>query len=112
MTPEQKALAKREYKEQTHPKGVFRVHCAATGQNWVDASTTLDTIQNRIWFMLRMGSFHTRDLQRAWTEAGPDALTFEVLETFPEDASDLAVERLIKERTAHWRDAFDAAPCL
>ena len=90
----------------------IRVDCTATGQTWVDATTTLDTIQNRIWFTLRMGGHRNRELQRVWTAHGPDALSFEVVEVFPTDASTYAVERLLRDRQAHWLDALDASPCL
>jgi hypothetical protein len=112
MTPQQKALLKREYKEQIRPRGVFRVHSTATGQNWVDASPTLDTIQNRIWFDLRMGSHRNQALQRAWDESGPEAMQFEIVEVFPDDASGYTLDRLMTERKAHWMAEFDAAPCL
>jgi hypothetical protein len=111
MDAQRKAEIKRTYKEQTPRKGVFRVDCSATGQTWVDASPTLDSIQNRVWFSLRMGSHHNRALQAAWNEAGPDAMHFEIVEVFPEDASGYTLERLMKERKAHWMDVLQASSC-
>ena len=112
MDAQQKALLKREYKEQTPRKGVFRVHCTTTGQSWIDASPTIDTIENRVWFDLRMGSHRNRELQRAWSEAGPEAMRFEIVEVFPEAASGYTLDRMMKERKAHWLEEFDASPCL
>ncbi|HEX9950854.1 MAG TPA: GIY-YIG nuclease family protein [Rubricoccaceae bacterium] len=112
MNSQQKALLKREYKEQARPRGVFRVYSTVTAQNWVDASPTLDTIQNRVWFDLRMGSHRNRELQRAWNEGGAEAMVFEVVEVFPEEASGYTLGGLMKERKAHWMAEFHAAPCL
>ncbi len=111
MTPQQKALHKREYKEQTTRHGVFRLHDPATGTSWVDASTTLDTIENRIRFDLRMGTHRNRPLQQAWTEGDPDALQFEILEVFPVDATGYTLENLMKDRKAHWMRELDASSC-
>ena len=111
MDAQRKAQLKRDYKQQTPRRGVFRVHCDATGQDWVDASTNLDSIKNRVWFDLRMGSHHNRALQQAWNEAGPDAMRFEIVEVFPEDASGYTLERLMKERKEHWMTELHASSC-
>ena len=112
MDRQKKASIKREYKERAPQRGVFRVLCTATGQSWVDASSTLNTIKNRVWFDLRMGSNRNTELQRAWNEHGPEAMEFEVVEPFPEDAPPYVVERLTQDRKAYWMEHFGASPCL
>jgi hypothetical protein len=112
MNPSRKAELKRTYKETPIRKGIFKIVCESTGQTWVDASTSLDSIQNRIWFTLRMGSHRNRDLQGAWNAAGADAMRFEIVEVFPEDVSGFGLENLTKDRKKHWMEALDATPCL
>lgn len=112
MNAQRKDELKRAYKETVPRKGVFSIRSAATGQTWVDSSATIDTIQNRIWFTLRMGHHPNRGLQQAWTASGPEAMTFAIVEVFPEDATGYALERLMKERKQHWIAALEAEPYL
>jgi len=112
MNSSRKAELKRTYKETPIRKGIFKVVCKATGNTWVDASTSLDSIQNRIWFTLRTGSHRNKALQRDWNEAGPDTMSFEIVEVFPDDATGFALENLTKDRRRHWMEELNAAPCL
>ena len=54
------------YKERKPAVGIYLIRCRASGQCWIGASPTLDTIQNRHWFTLRQGSFPQPALQAAW----------------------------------------------
>lgn len=110
MDSRRRAVLKRAYKEAVPRKGIFKIRAMVTGQTWVDASTTIDTIQNRIWFTLRLGNHPNRKLQQAWNETGPDAMQFDVVEIFPEEVSGYALERLMKERKQHWLEALEAEP--
>lgn len=110
MDSNRKAELKRAYKETVPRKGVFKVHCSATGQTWIDASPNVDRIKNRIWFTLDMGNHPSRGLQEAWNAAGAAAMQFEIVEVFPPDASGYALERLMKERKQHWLEALEAEP--
>jgi len=112
MNPSRKAELKRAYKETPLRKGIFKVVCTATGRTWVDASTSLDSIQNRIWFTLRMGSHRNRALQKDWNEAGPEAMSFEIVEVFPDEATGFGLENLTKERRRFWLEELKAEPCL
>ncbi len=52
------------YKERKPAVGIYLIRCRASGQCWIGASPTLETIQNRHWFTLRQGSFPTRACRR------------------------------------------------
>ena len=106
-----RAEIKREYKQAAHPRGVFAITCTVTSRVWVDTAPNLDTIQNRIWFTLRLGSHHNAALQREWNEAGPDAFRFEAVEIFDGDVAGYALDTLTKDRKAHWMDALGADSC-
>ena len=73
------------YKERKSVAGIYAVRCRATGAVWVGQTPTLDTIQNRIWFTLRLGNNPNRALQQAWTAHGADSFAFEVVERLPEE---------------------------
>ena len=99
----------RAYKERTPPRGVFAVRCAATDQAWVGASPTLDTMQNRLWFMLRHGQHRNRALQEAWRQHGEASFQYDILEQLTEDIPAIRRADVLKARTAHWRAALGAA---
>src|SRR5829696_6610674 len=71
----------REYKEGRRPMGVYRVLNTTSGKSLVGASTDVPSRLNRLRTQLKMGSHPSRTLQRDWNEMGPDAFTFEVLDT-------------------------------
>ena len=56
MKSEDKKAAITAVKERKAVAGIYVVRCGASGQAWVGQTPNLDTIQNRIWFGLRMGS--------------------------------------------------------
>ena len=72
MNSEDRKAAITAYKERKNVAGIYAVRCAASGQVWVGQTPNLDTIQNRIWFALRLGSNSNRDLQSAWSAHGGD----------------------------------------
>lgn len=111
MDSKRKADLKRAYKQTVHPKGVFKVSCHATGQTWVDTSTNLESIKNRIWFNLRLGNHANKKLQQAWNESGPEAMEYAIVEVFAEEVSAYALERLMKERKQYWLAALQAESC-
>ena len=94
--------------ERKAPNGVLAVRCEASGEIWVGLSPTLDKIRNRLWFMLRQNGSPHRSMQQAWNRHGVDAFAFEVLEEMPADVSPLARDRLLAERTEHWRGELGA----
>jgi hypothetical protein len=106
-----KAELKRAYKQTPQRKGVFKVRCSTSGETWVDTSTNLDSIKNRIWFSLRMGNHHNKKLQQAWNKSGEEAMHYVIVEVFEADVSGYALERLLKERKAYWLEALQAESC-
>jgi hypothetical protein len=97
------------YKERKSAAGIYAVRCTASGEVWVGQSPNLDTVQNRVWFTLRVAGNLNRALQNAWNDHGPESFVLDVVEQLEED--DLAYSRdaLLKERLAHWRSELGAA---
>jgi hypothetical protein len=95
------------YKERKAAVGIFAVRCAASGEVWVGRSPTLDSVQNRFWFSLRLGCHPHRGLQDAWAAHGEKSFAFEVLERLDEEQL-LFPDALLKERVAHWRSRLNA----
>ena len=103
MKSEDKKAAIADYKKRKNAAGIFAVRCAASKQVWVGQTLTLDTVQNRIWFALRVGTHSQRELQSAWSEHGADSFTFEPLEQLEEEEIPYVRDTLLKERVTHWR---------
>lgn len=97
------------YKERKPAVGIYAVRCAASGEVWVGRSPTLDTVQNRIWFTLRLGSSPHRELQKAWNDHGGESFTFDILEQLAAD-DDVSYDRdtHLKGRVTYWRSALGA----
>lgn len=108
MKTEDRKAATAAYKKRKNAAGVYAVRCAASSQTWVGQTPNLDTIQNRIWFSLRLGSNSNRDLQSAWSAHGDDNFTFEPLEQLEDEELAYVRDALLKERTTHWRSALNA----
>lgn len=105
----EKRAARAAYKERKQSPGIYAVRCTASGQVWIGGAPNLDTIQNRIWFGLRLCSNPNRDLQRAWIDHGEGCFAFEVLERLEEEESPYVRDSLLKERTSHWRIVLGGA---
>lgn len=97
--------ARKEYKLQKSPKGVFAVRCQATSEVWVDGSTHLDTQVNRIWLELRAGSHRNKPMQAAWNAHGEQSFAYEILETVDAGTPALLLRDLLAERRIHWARA-------
>lgn len=106
ITDKKAAIA--AYKERKTAAGIYAVRCAASGQVWVGQTPNLDTIQNRIWFSLRMGNSPHRDLQEAWSAQDGDHFTFEALERLDNEESAYVRDALLKERAVYWRSELAA----
>ncbi len=109
MKGEARKAAIAAYKERKSVAGIYTVRCTATGEVWVGQSPNLDTVQNRVWFTLRVAGNLNRALQKAWDDQGAQHFVFDVVERLDDD--DLAYSRdaLLKERLAHWRAELGAA---
>ena len=110
MKHEDRKAAINAYKDRDPALGIFAIRCPSESLIWVGASRDLDKIKNRIWFTLRMGNAHPKDLQCVWNEQGEDGFGFEELERFDKDLIDLARQRLLKERRDHWLEKLAARP--
>jgi hypothetical protein len=107
-----KRAAKAAYRERKSVAGIYAVRCEATGQVWVGHTPTLDTVQNRIWFMLRQKGHPDATLQRAWNERNGAGFAFEELERVKEDDLSYTGDSALKERAATWRAKLGALPLM
>ena len=95
------------YRERKVFSGIFAVRCRSTGQRWVGSAPNVGTIQNRIWFGLRLGTSPHHKLQAVWHEHGPD-FVFEQLETWPAEDDAYFRDGKLKDRLVHWCTVLDA----
>ena len=109
MKSEDRKAATAAYKERKTVAGIYAIRCGAPGQLWIGQSPNLDTIQNRIWFSLRLGSHSNRDLQSAWSAHGGDGFTFEVLEQLKDEQLPYVRDTVLRERVTHWRSSLNGS---
>ena len=109
MNNEDRKAAVAAYKKQKAAAGIFAVRCAASGQAWIGQTLNLDTMQNRIWFSLRVGSHSNAALQSAWAAHGADSFSFEPLEALKDGELAYVRDALLKERAIHWRTTLNGA---
>jgi hypothetical protein len=107
MKAEDRKAAIAAYKKRSAAAGIFAVRCRESGQVWVGQTLNLDTMQNRIWFSLRMGSHSNTELQRAWSAYGEKNFAFEPLEQLEDEELAYVRDKLLKEREIHWRTALN-----
>lgn len=96
------------YKERKVIGGIYAVRCRATDRRWIGWAPNLSTIQNRLWFALRLGTSPHRTLQAAWTEHGGESFVLEEVERLDEEESAFVRDRTAKERSAYWCAALQA----
>lgn len=102
---DRKALA-RTYKESRRPMGVYCVRNLQSGDVLIGRSTDLQAILNRERTSLRFGGHPNRRLQQDWNALGPDAFTFEVLDTlaWPDDTPDFDPTSDLLLLESMWRE--------
>lgn len=108
MQPKEKKAAIAAYKERKTIGGIYAVRCRATDRRWIGWAPNLSTIQNRLWFALRLGTSPHRTLQLAWSEYGGENFVLEEVERLDEEESAFVRDRTAKERHAYWRAALQA----
>ena len=69
------------YKQTTFPCGIFQIRNQINGKTFIGSSKNLTTIFNRHRFQLKMNSHKNKNLQEEWNQYGPEAYTFDILET-------------------------------
>lgn len=111
MTIDRRA-AKAAYRERKSVAGIYAVRCEAMGQVWVGHTPTSDTVQNRLWFMLRQKAHPDAALQRAWNDRNGAGFAFEELERVKEEDRSYAGDGALKERAASWRERLNALPLI
>ncbi len=104
-----KREARREFKSRKSTKGIFAVRCTASREVWVGAHGDLPAARNGVFFLLRNGMHHNKQLQERWNKHGAESFAFEVLETFDEDISPLLLRDLFRERQKHWEKELGAS---
>jgi len=106
--PERKA-AIAAYKERKAAPGIFAIRCPSAGFIWVGQAPDLSTIWNRTSFMLRQGGHPKNDLQSVWSGCNGEGFSFEELERIDDEKlTAMGVERVLKERLAHWAEELRA----
>ena len=96
------------YKERKIQGGIYAVHCKSSGEVWVGHWPDISTIQTRLWFSLRTGTFPQRDLLAAWKNHGEEQFRFEVLETVEDEELPYVREANLKALAARWREKLNA----
>ncbi|MBA8878854.1 GIY-YIG nuclease family protein [Phyllobacterium myrsinacearum] len=107
MKTEERKAATAAYKERKLVTGIYAVRCLVSGNVWIGQSPNLDTIQNRLWFTLRLGNHPCRGLQSAWNDHGAEEFTFEALERLGDEDLVYVRDTLLKERVRYWRSSLD-----
>lgn len=70
----------RAYKNFTPRMGIYMLRCPASDLTLLDFSPHVEGGVNRVRFQLDAGVYPDKDLQRRWTESGPNAFELEVLD--------------------------------
>ena len=97
------------YKERKTVAGIYAVRCAAGGEQWVGQAPDVETIRNRLWFTLKLGSNPSRSLQAAWTAHGAESLSFTILERLVDEELSYVRATNLKGRLARWQAQLGAA---
>jgi len=108
VTPTEKKAAIAAYKERKVIGGIYAVRCLTSGRRWIGHAANLATIQNRLWFALRLGTSPNRTLQAAWNASGAGSFEFEEVERLDAEALAFVRDRTARDRHAYWCSALDA----
>jgi hypothetical protein len=102
VQPKEKKAAIAAFKERKVIGGIYVVRCRITDRRWIGWAPNLATIQNRLWFALRLGTSPHRALQAAWNEHGGENFVLEEVERLDEEAVAFVRDRTAKERHRYW----------
>lgn len=108
MIGETRKAAVAAYKERKVIAGIYAVRCLSDGKQWIGHAPDLSTIQNRLWFMLRLGNSPHRGLQAAWRDHGAESFTFVEIERLDDESLGFARDRVVKDRLSYWRATLGA----
>jgi len=87
--------------------GIYRVQHLASGRSLLGGSVDAPAYLNRVRFELQLGTHRTPALQRDWTQDGPDAFTFEVLDDLKPDLAGRVSPDDLKELLALWQEKLN-----
>jgi hypothetical protein len=105
MDKKRRSELKRAYKEAPRQAGVYRIKNLQSGKILLGSSTNLHGPLNRHRFMLSIGRHHNVALQEDWNRLGPDAFSFDILETVkPGDDPAFSVEDELTLLEQIWRE--------
>ena len=90
--------------------GIYRVRHVASGRSLIGGSVDAPAYLNRVRFELQLGSHRTPALQRDWTQDGPDAFTFEVLDDLKPGPEGRVAPDDLEELLALWLEKLDLPP--
>lgn len=79
--PNEKKALKDQYRRLQPQMGVFAVIHKEAGKCFLDVSTDIPSMFNRIEFQLKMGMHPCKSLQSDWKAEGESAFAFEILDT-------------------------------
>lgn len=108
MRNEERRAAVATYKERKVVAGIYAVRCSVTGKCWVGSAPDLSTVENRLWFTLRLGGARPASLQAAYQTEGRSAFVYEELERMPEEKDPYIRGKILKQRLIHWSTALPA----
>lgn len=112
MKANRRSELKQAYKQKEQRKGIYKVFCSQNNQIWVDSSVNIDSIKNRIWFNLRLGTHTNKQLQAVCKQHGLDSMAFEIIELVDAELSGYALDSTMKDRKAHWIEELNASSCM
>lgn len=108
MGPNERKAAIAAYKRRTAVAGIYALRCVPSGQVWVGQSGDIDTVQNRIAFLLRTGRDPHPSFEAAWKLHGPYSFALETLERLGDEDVPCVRQAQLKKRVAHWRAELGA----
>jgi len=73
------------YKEMKFQIGVFQIKNTANNKIYIESSTDLVAIWNRLRFQLNSGLHPNTNLQKEWNEFGQDNFRYEILSEIKQD---------------------------
>lgn len=76
---------KEEYKQMKFKVGVFQIRNTVNNKIFVESSTDLVAIWNRIRFELNGGNHTNAELQKEWNEFGAESFAYEILGEIEQD---------------------------
>jgi|KBSMisStaDraftv2_1062788.scaffolds.fasta_scaffold00307_25 hypothetical protein len=96
---------KEEYKELKFRMGVFQIRNLDNGKVYVDSTTNINSIYNRLRLQLNFGNHPNEALQSDWKLLGEDHFKFEVLgEIEQKDGTQTDYAKELKALEQLWLD--------